>query len=124
MNLPALKKLNPEDFPDLPEPMYPVLEKINDNLDLVFKALSQGLTREENLGQERRVLKVTHGTPIDIQLKQIKGRARLSGAFIQTLEHYKAVGVNVQPGVMRVLVTFDVAPTSDQEVELFFEAVT
>lgn len=123
MKIANMKRLKPEQFPGLPESFLPVLDAINENMETLTTALQGNIDRENNLGAERRVVKLKHNTDTDLELKIIKGRARCTGVSPVLHDTFVYAATQVRPGVMRLRVFFDSAPTADQEVEFIFEPV-
>lgn len=118
MKIASLKRLNPEDYPDIPEPFHPLMANLNDILEEVIIALQGKLSFADNLAAEIRTIKATHAVETSLGLQRIKGT--IVAAFVKPLlfDTFRyAIGM-LRPGVVRFKILFDSAPTTEQDVLL------
>jgi hypothetical protein len=117
MKVGSLKRLTPEDYPDIGNEIHPVFTTINDNLESVYTALNQRLTFAENFLSEVRAIQLKDSVADQITLKTVKTPVAVFHS--STLYDYsKLAWRSVKPGVIEVKIAWDSNPTQEIAVTL------
>lgn len=75
MRVPNFRPPNQGDFPDVDEQNIAALKVVGDQLEIVTHALQSNISPEDNANAEVKNLSLKSGEPLNIETKNIKGKA-------------------------------------------------
>ena len=121
MKIDSFPRLNPDDFPDLPEPVRQVLEALNPILEQIIDALQGKLTADENSNARYISVEAADDTEYEITTG-IDGIARnVSIASTDYFDYPLLAWENVSNESVRFKVKWATAPSTDPNITLKVE---
>ena len=121
MDIANWRRINPGDYPDMPEWMADQWGLLNDHLERLTDAL-QGQASVANFNMEQRKVLLFNDTPVEVSLNRLKGVA-LGGVYMgsRTQVDYGTPRIEVVGlGRVRVSVRWAQAPREQQEASFLF----
>lgn len=124
MKIGPFTRFNRNDYRNLPDAFYEVLDNLNPLVDTLNKLLQGNIDIDNNMLAERQLVSVEHAVPVTLRMRKLRTPPFLVRAGYSSGNRVAAANITQinSDGTVQVVVDFlSPAPTGPVEVVLVFE---